>query len=348
MFDEKLASLTLKNSVSILDAMRTIDQGAAQIALVTDENQKLIGIVTDGDLRRALLGGADLESPILPHVNHEFRKASAETSRIEALDLMKCYSIEQLPIVDSQGRLIGLHLLNDLIQPQQLPNAAVILAGGKGTRLGTLTQNVPKPMLKVVGRPILERIILHLIGGGIKKIFLSVNYLAEQIEDYFGNGDEYGCQISYLREDKPLGTGGPLALLQHHEITHPVIVMNGDLITDFDVPGIVGCHQKNSNQITIGVRTYSHTVPFGCITTDGQQVVSLNEKPTLQEIINTGIYVISKELLPQVPLDFFPITNLIELALDDGKRVGVFSVDQWIDVGQPKHLAEARGDTEHL
>lgn len=341
---KRITSMMVRPSDSILESIKAIDLGAAQICLVVDDNRKLLGVVTDGVLRRAIISGTSLDAKIESVVKSEFRSVQEGTGRTEALDLMKCFSIEQLPVLNEAGQVCGMHLLNELIQPRVIPNAAMILAGGKGTRLGSLTKSTPKPMIKVAGRPILERIVLHLVGGGVRNIFLSVNYLADQIEDYFEDGSKFGCKINYLREDKPLGTGGPLALLNEYSIEDPVIVMNGDLITEFDVNQIFQQHQQNKNSITIGVRTYSHNIPFGCVRMEGNQVVSLVEKPTHQETINTGVYVISPEMLGTVPLDFFPITNLIENALSDGRSVGVFDIESWIDVGQPKQLAEARGE----
>ncbi len=340
---EKLASILLPEPASIIEAMKVIDQGAAQIAMVVDEERKLLGVVTDGDLRRAILSGASLDAPIAPFVVKTFHKVSGQVGRTEALDLMKCHCIEQLPIVDDSGRLQGLHLLNELIQPQSLPNAAIVLAGGKGTRLGSLTRSTPKPMIRIVGRPILERIVLHLIGNGISEIYLSVNYLAEQIEEHFGDGSKFGCKIFYLRETKPLGTGGPLALIPDHSRKHPVLVMNGDLITEFDIAQMLARHDQQNNAITMGVRTYSHSVPFGCVQTDGDRITSLLEKPTLQETINAGIYVISPELLADVPASYYPITKLLELALARNQRLGIHPIDSWIDVGQPDQLDRARG-----
>lgn len=340
-----ISSMLIKMSASVLDAMKVIDQGGAQIAMVVDDERKLRGVVTDGDLRRAILGGARLDECIERFVKGECHFVDAGTSRNEALDLMKCFHIEQLPVVTKAGEICGLHLLNELIQPSNLPNAAVILAGGKGSRLGDLTKSMPKPMIVVAGRPILERIVLHLVGAGIRRIFLSVNYLAEQIEAHFGNGTRYGCEIFYLREDKPLGTGGPLSLL--HEGLHrnePVLVMNGDLVTDFDAAGMLVDHRRGKHEITIGARMYTHVVPFGCLRTDGNRVLAVDEKPTHRELINAGVYVVSPELVAQVPNEFYPITRLVDLALEQKRLVGTFAIDNWIDVGQPEQLAEALGN----
>lgn len=341
---QNIDEILVRPDATILETMKAIENGGAQIAMVvTGDNRRLVGVITDGVIRRAIIGGAGVDSSIEPLINPQFRSVEESTTRTAALDLMKCFSIKQLPIVNQSGGLIGLHLINDLISPEEYPNAAVILAGGKGTRLGSLTKSVPKPMIEVAGRPILERIVLHLVGSGIRKIFLSVNYLADQIEDHFENGARFGCRIEYLREESPLGTGGPLSLLDRDVVQHPVIVMNGDLITDFNVGAMIRSHLVDDNACTIGVRTYTHNIPFGCVRADGKRVQSLVEKPTHRETINTGIYVISPELIELVPNDFFPITDLIELALQRKESVGCFSIDNWIDVGLPEQLELARG-----
>lgn len=335
--------LTVPSAASLLDVLHVIDTGAVGLALLVDVG-RLVAVMTDGDVRRAILRGQSLDSPALPHASGSFRRVVPETSRNEAMDLMKAFTIEHLPIVDADGMLVGLHLLNDLIHPEPLPNAAMILAGGKGTRLGTLTKTTPKPMVPVAGRPILERILLHLIGGGIRRVYLSVNYLADVIENHFGDGERFGCEIEYLREDQPLGTGGPLALLPPDTTSSPVMVMNGDLITDFDVAGMFHHHRRRGNAITVGVKSYGHEVPFGCLKTDGDRVRELVEKPILRQTINAGVYVFEPAVVREVRPVFTPITEPIVEALRRDRRVGTFAIDDWIDIGRPDQLSSARGE----
>ncbi|QDV44205.1 D-glycero-alpha-D-manno-heptose 1-phosphate guanylyltransferase [Stieleria neptunia] len=342
--ESRIERLLVRPDATIFQSMKVIDEGAVQLALVVDDRKKLLGVITDGDLRRALLSGADLDAAVLPFANTAYRFVNAKTSRNEALDLMKCFTIKQLPVLDDQGFVCGLHLLNELIQVETLPNAAVILAGGKGTRLGALTKTTPKPMISVAGRPILERIIIHLVGSGIRTIYLSVNYLSNRIEQHFGNGDKLGCSITYLKEDQPLGTGGPLALLNSHPVDNATLVMNGDLVVDFDVQAMLSQHHRDANAITIGVKNYTHQVPFGCLQTSDGVVTKLVEKPILQRTINAGIYAMSPEIIATVRPEFTPITSVIENALVEKRQVGTFQIDDWIDVGQPQQLAEARGE----
>lgn len=330
-------------SDSLLDVLKIIDVGAEQIAIVLDEDGRLLGIVTDGDIRRALISGCSMDSPLDGFYTKEFKSVGVSYSREAALSLMAANRIEHLPILDDEGKLHGLHLLSELVVIDEKPNWAVIMVGGRGTRLGALTDTIPKPMIKVAGRPILERIVLQLVGAGIRKIYLAVNYLSHLIEDHFGDGSDFGCQIEYLRETEPLGSGGALSLLPI-EPKDSVIVMNGDLVTEFSLRGLLRTHERRNASITVGVRKYTHGVPFGCISEDGDLVTELREKPVLEELINTGIYAISPELIQRVPNGFYPITSLIEGALKKEEKVACFHIDEWIDVGQPHQLAQARGE----
>jgi hypothetical protein len=209
----RLAKLKVLEGAVLREAMQAIDRGACEIAFVVDASEKLLGTVTDGDVRRALLAGATLEDPVGPVMNRRFTAVDENASRAEVLDLMKARTLGQVPVTDSQGRLVGLHLLREMLGREEKPNWAVVMAGGRGERLRPLTDSIPKPMVCVAGRPILERIVLHLVGQGIRRIFLAVNYMADVIEDHFGDGRSFGCGIQYLREVRPLGTGGALALL---------------------------------------------------------------------------------------------------------------------------------------
>jgi dTDP-glucose pyrophosphorylase len=338
----EIRDLIVSESDSVIEAMRAIDEGAAQVGLLLDADNRLYGLITDGDIRRALLSGASLSDPVGGFVRRDFRSVGICTPRTEALDLMKVFCIKHLPIVDEKGRLAGLHLLERLIKPDALSNPALILAGGKGTRLGDLTKDVPKPMIKVAGRPILERLILHLVGSGVRQVFLSVNYLSDVIKDYFGNGQEYGCEITYLEEDEPLGTGGCLALLSSFQIEHPLIVMNGDLVTNFSVSGIVKSHLEQKNAITVGVKSYTHEIPFGCLELAGSRVCSLREKPVFETLINAGIYVIDQSQFEALDVEYRPITSLITKAVERGELVGAYAIDDWIDIGLPAELSKAR------
>ncbi len=331
---------------TLLDGLRAIERGGVEIALVTRRDRTLAGVLTDGDARRAILSGARLESPLRLHVRTDFISVTTSTSRAEVLDLMQARTIGQVPILDEEGRLIGLHRLHEILGAVERPNWAVIMAGGQGTRLRPLTDHVPKPMLRVAGRPILERIVLHLVGFGIRRIFLSVNYLGQVIEEHFGDGRAFGCTIEYVREEEPLGTGGALALLPATPAL-PFIVMNGDLVTQADIGRMIEAHTATGSFATVGSRAYVHSVPFGCLTRNGDRITAMVEKPNLRQSVNAGIYVLNPGVLTLVPQDgATDLPSLLALAIERGETVTAFDIeDDWIDVGKRDELERAQGAT---
>ncbi|MDQ6718035.1 MAG: sugar phosphate nucleotidyltransferase, partial [Gemmatimonadota bacterium] len=318
-----LSRLKVSQGASLLDALRVIDRGAESIAFVTDASDRVVGTVTDGDIRRALINGKTTDSCCLAEVmRKDFASVTPTTGRAEVLDLMRARDIGQLPIIDSTDRLIGLHTIGQMISTAARPNPAVILAGGRGTRLGALTASLPKPMIVVAGRPILERLILHLMSCGIREFHLSVNYLAEVIESHFGDGSAFGCSITYLRESSPLGTGGPLSLLDPVP-NLPVVVVNGDLVTQCDVGRMLDFHEAGGYVATIAGRPTTITSPFGVLRTDGNELLEIREKPSEQVLINAGLYIISPEIVPLVPKGKdHPITDLLADCLSAKKKVG--------------------------
>ena len=340
---DALAGAIVDPAATIREAMRALDVGAGGIALGVDADGRLVGVVTDGDLRRALLGGVALDDPLAPVLNRSFVAVRPDQGRVEALDLMRARRIDAIPVLDELGRPVGLHLLHAFLEPASRPNWAVVMAGGQGTRLRPLTDAVPKPMLRVAGRPILERIVLHLIGFGITRVFLSVHYLASVIEDHFGDGHALGISIEYLRETEPLGTAGALGLLPERP-QDPFVLLNGDLVTSVEIGRLLDVHAASGSRATIGTRQYVHTVPFGCIERDGDRVISLEEKPTIGREVNTGIYALDPDVIDLVaPGERTSMPEVIDRILVAGGRVGAFEVeDDWVDIGQRDQLARAR------
>ena len=329
---------------SIRDALAALDRGARNIALAVEPDGPLAGVVTDGDIRRALLAGAALGDPVEPMVTRAYLAVRPGEGRAAALELMRARRVSAIPVVDDLGVPVGLHLLQEFLDRASRPNWAVVMAGGQGLRLRPLTETVPKPMLRVAGRPILERIVLHLVGSGITRVFISVNYLGHVIEEHFGDGTSFGCRIEYLREDEPLGTAGALGLLPEPP-TDALVLLNGDLVTSADLGAMLAFHAAGGYEATIGVRRYMHTVPFGCVERDGDRVTALEEKPTLEREVNTGIYTLEPSAVARVrPGTMTSMPLLIADILDAGQPVGAFEVeDDWVDVGQREQLAHARG-----
>jgi NDP-sugar pyrophosphorylase family protein len=236
-------------------------------------------------------------------------------------------------------------LIHDVIGGRKLHNVAVIMAGGKGMRLRPITEHLPKPMIRVAGRPILERLVLHLVSYGITRIYLAVNYMSHVIEDHFGDGSRFGCSIEYLREEEPLGTGGSLSLLPEIP-SQPVLVMNGDLVMQANIEGLLRFHQAGGFYASMGVKPYRHEVPFGCVESESGRILTVQEKPSIDKLINAGLYVLSPEALASIPRRFFPITELFESALADEQPCGSFLIeDEWTDVGRMGDLQQAQGNS---
>ena len=340
------------NSASIKDSMNAISSGLAGAAFALAGDNVLVGVITDGDIRRALLGGAQMSDPVTPFIQRNPAVATEKESRSAVLDLMQARAISQLPVVNNKGQLVGVHLLQKLLGRVDRPNIGLILAGGRGTRLQPITDSLPKPMIPVAGKPILERMLNHLVGFGINQVVLSVGHLGQIIEDYFTDGSRFGCEITYLREDphSPRGTGGPLASLpsMFRKSNEPILVMNGDLVTQFDVAAMLDHHQQSESMATIGAFNYSHEVPYGVLNAnDSGEITAIVEKPIRQELVSGGVYVLDASIPRQVPKDtFFPMTQVLSDCIGRKERVTVWPLDEgWVDVGRRSDLARAQGES---
>ena len=349
MSSRDLRATCAPTTATIRDALVVIDRSATSVCLLVHEDGRLAGLLTDGDLRRAFLRGTSLEDPALAHATAEPKTVDAGTTRALVLDLMRALRISVVPEVDASGIVVGLHTLSDVVGAAPRDNVAVIMAGGKGTRLGELTRNTPKPLMTVAGRSIIEWIILNLVGDGIRDIYVSVNHLADQIEEHLGDGSRLGCSISYLREepDNPLGTAGSLTLLraQRPDLADPVIVMNGDLMVQFEAGALLETHRRHEAAVTMATRTYQHEVPFGVVESERGRVTGVVEKPTLTFDINAAVYAVEPsalELLPEGRPSTMP--GLVEMCLQRGSTVAAWPIStDWIDVGTPTDLARAKG-----
>lgn len=337
-----IPEISIRPDVSALEAMRIIESGKAQIALVVDEQQRLLGTLTDGDIRRGLLHGETLESPAERLMNRQFRSVRSNEDPAAVLEIMRRKLLRQIPVLDAEGRVFELLLLQELLVPAQLPNAVVIMAGGKGTRLRPYTDNCPKPMLLVDGKPMLEILLERCIASGFRHFYFSVNYLKEQIIDYFADGKDWGVSIDYLVEDEPMGTAGSLKLLPGR-VQDPFLVMNGDVLTRLNPNQLLQFHLEHDASATMCVREHVTNIPFGVVKTKGIELVGFEEKPSYRQLVNAGVYVIQPRLLTLLPrnqsTDMPTFFMRAQLA---GHRTIVCPIHEyWIDVGRPETLQEA-------
>jgi len=338
-----LDALVVLPGANIRDAMRAIDHSGLEVALVCDEAHRLIAMATDGDIRRALLRGETLESGIMTAANPTFTTVGPKVERSEAVRTMLKNGYHCLPVVDEQGRLLDLHTLWVALLGQDTGSWAVIMAGGKGERLGELTHAIPKPMLPIGDRPILEHIVQLIVSHGIRRIFLSVNHMASMIEDHFGDGTRFHCRIEYLREREALGTAGALRLLPTPP-KKPLLVMNGDLLTNINLTRLFALHQTANNSATVALRRHVMKVPYGVCKVEASKVVALEEKPELAYDINAGIYVLSPETLDLVPADgAFTMTGLLDACMTQRLPVGAYRMQEsWQDIGLPSEFESAQ------
>ena len=332
---------------TLREAVSVIEDFATSVCLIEDTDRRLIATLSDGDVRRAFLANASLDDPARPWASARPVTVPSGTERSAVLDLMQALGVPQIPEVDTDGRAVRLHLLREIVGGPARSNTAVVLAGGRGTRLRPVTGALPKPMVEVAGRPILERIVLHLVGSGITDVRLAVGYGADVIEQHFDDGARFGCRITYLREERPVGTAGPLRGLLSDLPEEPILTMNGDLVTSFSVSGLLSAHRSSGAALTVAVTDYAHEVPYGVLTTEGGdgRVVALTEKPTWIGIVNAGIYAIEPRLIADIPEGrSVPMTELIERCVERGDRVTAWrTVGEWHDIGRPDDLARARG-----
>lgn len=344
--------LFVTEATPLREVMQTINlAGRISMALLVDADQHLLAIFTDGDVRRGLLAGLSMEVPAAELLrikaampNPQVVTAPVDTSPARLLEIMQDKSIRQLPLVDPAGRVVDIVLLSDFIAPQSTELRAVIMAGGLGTRLHPLTHDVPKPMLPIAGRPVMEWIVNQLRQAGIRHLNVSTHYLPEQIMDHFGDGSEFGVEVQYVNEDLPLGTGGALGLIPPPE--GPFLVINGDVITQVDFRRMLEFHEEHQADMTVAVTLHEFQVPYGVVDCSGAQILAFREKPKSRMLINAGIYLLQPSVYSFIPSgNRFNMTDLIQWLLDAGRTVVSFPIQEyWLDMGQHEDYVKAQGD----
>lgn len=334
----------VNSDVTLEQAIQVLDKAALRIALIVGENDKLLGTLTDGDVRRALLKHLPLETSVTEVMNTQPKTAEQAWTESRVLAMLEQYELLQIPLVDSEGRVIGLANLHDILNKHRHDNPVFLMAGGFGTRLRPLTNNCPKPMLKVGDKPILEQILLNFVEAGFHRFYISTHYMPEVIRDYFGDGEKWGVSIQYVHEEEPLGTGGALGLLPHDEIDQPMFMMNGDLLTSLNLHSFLEFHERQNGVATMCVREYEHQVPYGVITSEGTQIKSMVEKPVHRFFVNAGIYLLDPALVKSVaPGTRIDMPTLLEKEIDGGKAVNMFPIHEyWLDIGRMDDFQKAQ------
>ena len=337
-----IQNIKLSKNASIEEALKVIGDGAMQIALVVDNSDKLIGTLTDGDIRRGLLKGLDLKSSIesITFKTPTIAKESDTKEMILKLAISK--KLNHIPIIDESGKVIGIQEISQLVMPNEKKNKVILMVGGLGERLGSLTKDTPKPMLKVGNKSILETIVENFKVYGYTNIVMCLNYKSEIIQNYFGNGSEFGVNIEYIVEEKRMGTAGALSLLKDNS-KQPFFVMNGDLLTNVNFEKVHEFYLLNNAQALMCVREYESQVPYGVINIENTKIVSVEEKPTQKFFVNAGIYMLNPEVLKYIPKnEFYNMTTLFEKLIDKDKNIISFPVDgYWLDIGRFEEYKKA-------
>jgi dTDP-glucose pyrophosphorylase len=339
-------------SATLRTVIASLDRTGEGIALIVDDEHRLMGTVTDGDVRRALLSGSQLDTITAGQLLLEKSPAApprpltapASATRAELLDLMNEHGVRQIPLVSAEGKVVGIELLGSLVHDYQLPIRALVMAGGFGRRLMPLTEDRPKPMLPVGDRPLLEVIVEQLRTAGIRRVNVATHYRGDVIREHFGDGREFGVQIEYVDEDRPLGTAGALSLIEDSD--EPLLVMNGDIATDMSVAAMLDFHRAQGADMTVAVRPFEYQIPFGVLLTDGVAIRRVDEKPVIRHLVSAGIYLLNGSLCRLVPAGKpYDMTDLISKVIAEGLRVVSFPLrEYWVDIGRVEDYVQARSE----
>lgn len=329
--------------LTIRDVIHNLDSTALQIAVVTSPDRRLIGTITDGDIRRGLLRGLDLSSSIATIIHRNPLVVPPELSNEDVFQIMNANGIRQIPVIDKSRTVVGLHTIKNIFASAHRNNIMVIMAGGRGVRLSPHTDNCPKPLLPIAGKPMLEHIIVRAKLSGFCRFIISLHYLGDMIKDYFGDGSRLGVSISYVEEVMPMGTAGALSLLSE-SLTCPFIVTNGDVLTDIDYGKLLDFHMSSDAQATMAVREHEWQNPFGVVHADGIDIVSFEEKPIVKSRINAGVYALNPAVLQLLPKnDYCDMPTLFSLVKDVGQRAIVYPMHEpWLDIGRPNDFEHAQ------
>ena len=336
--------LFLNSTENIRKAIQVINEGKYKIALVVNENNSLVGTITDGDIRRGILSGYKLDEPSTLIMRKDFRYIR-ENSKTQSKEFLDKDKLNLIPVLDSNDRVIEIILKNNFERKEYLDNDVIIMAGGKGTRLGSMTKNIPKPMLEIAGKPMIDIVIENCIEAGFFNFHVSVNYLKSKIKNHLCDGKNKGIKIDYLEEKFSMGTGGSLSLFNPKKLK-PILVINSDVLTKVDLRNLITFHNNNKSSITICCRELETSLSYGIIKTKGSVVSEILEKPVFKHNVNAGIYLINPDIINLIPKNKFQnMTDIISLAIRNKRRVKVFPIHEyWLDVGIPETFKKANGE----
>lgn len=336
-------NIVFKESISIIDAIGVIDKQATGFCVVVDEAGQLVGTVTDGDIRRGMLKGIDLQESLQtimfrsPVTMRSTDDVTAQFAR------WKTEGINYIPVVDEDKKVVGLEIREGHNLEDVKPHMVVLMVGGRGERLRPLTDNCPKPLLKIGDKPILEIILEGLIKSGFREFYFAINYKGDMIRDYFGDGSKWNVSVRYLEEQMPLGTAGALGLIKE-ELSEPVLVMNGDLMTTTNYSHLIEFHEKQDACATMCLREYSYALPFGQVTTEHALITGITEKPEQRVYVNAGIYVITPRILSEISAEeYLDMPDLFNRLIERGERAAAFLLrEEWFDIGRHSEYLEAQ------
>jgi len=346
---KNINKIKLSESASIKEALKVIGEGAIKLAIVVDDNDRLIGTLSDGDIRRGLLEGLDLNNAIKSLIVKEPIVIKNNESKEKILKLAMSKKIHHIPVVDDKGVLIKIEKVNYPEIPDKKNNKVILMVGGLGTRLGNLTKNTPKPMLKVGDKSILQTIVERFTNYGYTNITMCLNYKSHIIQDYFGDGSKFGINLDYILEEERLGTAGALSLIKENPVD-PFFVMNGDILTDANIENIHNSYVSSNADALMCVREYNYQVPYGVVETSNNAIASIEEKPTQRFFVNAGIYMLSPKILEYIPQnEFFNMTTLFEKLIEKDKNVISYPLNgYWLDIGRFEEFKRANDDFDQV
>lgn len=338
---KSIEKIKITLNAKIKEALKIISDGGIQIAIVVDRKGKLLGTLTDGDIRRGFLKGLDINNSINSIINKNPIVVKKDDTKEKVLKIALKKKIYQIPIVDKNFKIIGLHVLDELIKSKK-NNLVVIMAGGKGMRLRPLTKNIPKPMLKVGDKPILQTILEKFIDNGYDNFVICVNYKSKVIIDYFGNGKKFGAQIEYIHEKIRMGTAGALSLLKKKKINEPFFVINGDILININFEKMLNFHQEHNSKATMCIKEYNVALPYGEVRVKKENIYFIEEKPKHKFFVNAGIYILDPKCINLIPKKFYDMTSLFKKMINKKDKIVSFPLEEkWLDIGRLNDYDEA-------